>query len=115
MVPMDSKTELMVSTDQFDVLKSIEPDGEVLYYVNLGKVSVNFFKEEWDEFLEFVGETVKIPIGMTGTIAETDSYLASCEEIDGDIIYSIEMPGVTLFFFEDDWKEVLELMQGMKE
>ncbi len=115
MAQMDYKTETIVSTEQFDVMKAVEPDGEVTYNVFLGKVTVNFFTEEWDEFLEFAAEMVKIPMGTTGTIAETESYLASCEELEGDIIYSIEMPGVTLYFFEDDWKEVLELFKGLRK
>lgn len=114
MAQMDSKTEVIASTEQFDAVKSIEPDGETVYYLNLGKVAVNFFQEEWDEFLEFSKDVVKIPMGMTGTIAETESYLASCEEVDGDVIYSIEMPGATLYFFEDDWKEVLDLLADLK-
>jgi len=114
MAQMDSKTEVIASTEQFDAVRSMEPDGETVYYLNLGKVAVNFFQEEWDEFLDFAAEVVKIPMGMTGTIAETESYLASCEEVDGDIIYSIEMPGATLYFFEDDWKEVLDLLADIK-
>ncbi len=115
MAQMDSNTEIITSTEQFDVMKMTEPDGEVTYNIFLGKVTVNFFTEEWDEFLEFAADVVKIPIGMTGTIAETESYLATCEEVDGDIIYSIEMPGVSVFFFEDDWKEVVELLKGLNK
>ena len=115
MAQMDYKTELIASTEQFDAMKAFEPDGEETYTLLLGKVTVNFFIEEWEEFLDFAAELVKIPIGTTGTIAETESYLASCEEIDGDIIYSIEMPGVTLYFFEDDWKEVIELFENLKK
>ena len=83
MAQMESKTEIITSTEQFDAVKSYDPDGETIYNLYLGKVTVNFFMEEWDEFLEFSEEVVKIPLGMTGTIAETESYLASCEEIDG--------------------------------
>ena len=114
MAQMESKTEIVTSTEQFDVVKSYEPDGETIYNLYLGKVTVNFFTEEWDEFLEFADEVVKIPLGITGTIAETESYLAACEEMDGDIIYSIEMPGATLFFFEEDWKEIIDLFNGLK-
>ena len=112
---MDYKTETIASTEQFYAMKAYEPDEEVTYNIFFDKVTVNFFMEEWEEFLDFSAEVVTIPIGTTGIIAETDSYLASCEDVDGDIIYSIEMPGVTLYFFEDDWKEVVELMKNLKK
>lgn len=115
MAQMESKTEIIASTDQFDAIKSFEPDGETVYNLYLGKFVVNFFIEEWEEFLEFAADVVKIPMGMTGTIAESESYLASCEEIEGDVIYSIEMPGATLFFFEDDWKEIIDLLKDLKK
>ena len=114
MAQMESKSELITSTEQFDAVKIYDSDGEPIYNLNLGKFTVNFFTEEWDEFLEFTDEVVKIPLGMTGTIAETESYLAACEEVEGDIIYSIEMPGATFFFFEDDWKEIIDLFKGLK-
>ena len=114
MAQMDYKTEMITSTERFYAMKAFEPDEEVTYNVFFDKVTVNFFQEEWDEFLEFAAEVVKIPLGTTGTIAETENYLASCENIEGDIIYSIEMPGVTLYFFEEDWEEICELLKALK-
>ena len=29
-----------------------EPDAEVTYHVELGAVTLHFFREEWDEFLQ---------------------------------------------------------------
>ena len=115
MAQMDFNTEMIASTEHFYAMKAYEPDEEVTYNIFLERVTVNFFTEEWDEFLEFAAETVKIPIGTTGTLAETESYLASCEEIDGEIFYTIELPLVTLYFYEDDWKEVLELLKNLKK
>ena len=114
MAQMDYKTGMIASTERFYAMKAFEPDEEVTYNVFFDKVTVNFFQEEWDEFLEFAAEVVKIPLGTTGTIAETENYLASCENIEGDIIYSIEMPGVTLYFFEEDWEEICELLKALK-
>ena len=115
MAQMDElKTEMVASTERFYAMKASEPDGEETYNIFFDKVTVNFFQEEWDEFLEFAAEVVKIPLGTTGTIAETENYLASCEDMDGDIIYSIEMPGVTLYFFEEDWEEICELLSALK-
>ena len=115
MAQMDINTEEIYMTEHYSAWKAVEPDEETTYHIEFGTVTVHFYLEEWEEFLDFAAELVKIPIGTTGTIAETESYLASCEEIDGDIIYSIEMPGVTLYFFEDDWKEVIELFENLKK
>ena len=114
MAQMDIKTEDIFRTENFSAWKAFEPDEEVTYHIEFGKVTVHFFIEEWEEFLEFIEELVKIPLGTTGVTAETENYLASCEEVDGDPIYSIEMPGATLFFFEEDWKEIQELFANLK-
>ena len=47
-------TETMAETENYLVWKAEEPDGETTYHVELGNVTVHFFKEEWDEFLELV-------------------------------------------------------------
>jgi len=33
-----------------------EPDGETTYHLELGTITVHFFREEWEEFLRLVGE-----------------------------------------------------------
>jgi hypothetical protein len=45
-------TETLAETENYLVWKAEEPDGETTYHVELGNVTVHFFKEEWDEFLE---------------------------------------------------------------
>ena len=114
MAQMDFKTEEIAKTENFMAWKAYEPDEEVTYHVEFGRTTVHFYVEEWEEFMEFKAEFTEIPIGTTGVLAETENYLASCEEIEGDNIYSIEMPGATLFFFEDDWKEISELRRALK-
>ena len=47
-------TETLAETENYLVWKAEEPDGETTYHVELGNVTVHFFKEEWDEFLELV-------------------------------------------------------------
>ena len=47
-------TETLAETENYLVWKADEPDGETTYHVELGNVTVHFFKEEWDEFLELV-------------------------------------------------------------
>jgi hypothetical protein len=46
------KTETIAETDNFIAWKAEEPDGEVTFHIELGTVTLHFFKEEWTEFLE---------------------------------------------------------------
>lgn len=51
---LEPKTETLAETDNYMIWKAEEPDGETTYNLQLNNVSVNFFREEWDEFLELV-------------------------------------------------------------
>lgn len=50
----EPKTETLAETESFLAWKAEEPDGETTYHLELNNVTVHFFKEEWDEFLELV-------------------------------------------------------------
>jgi len=50
----DPKTETVAETDNFLAWKAEEPDGEITYHVELNNVTVHFFEEEWNEFLQLV-------------------------------------------------------------
>ena len=51
----------------------------------------------------------------TETIAETDNFLAwKAEEPDGETTYHIELNNVTVHFFEEEWKEFLQLVRNLK-
>ncbi|HEY5903910.1 MAG TPA: hypothetical protein VIU39_15260 [Anaerolineales bacterium] len=45
-------TETLAETENYLVWKAEEPDGETTYHVELNNVTVHFFEEEWQEFLE---------------------------------------------------------------
>ncbi|CAG1014875.1 MAG: hypothetical protein IAE83_03455 [Anaerolinea sp.] len=49
-------TEVLSETENFSVWMSQEPDGEVQYHLEVGSgnVTIHFFQDEWDEFLELV-------------------------------------------------------------
>ncbi len=50
----------------------------------------------------------------TITLAETDSYLAwRAKEPDGENTYHLELNGVTLHFFEEEWQEFLLLAKAL--
>lgn len=51
----------------------------------------------------------------TTTMAETNNYMIwKAEEPDGETTYHIELNNVTLHFFEEEWKELVDLMNSQK-
>jgi len=52
---------------------------------------------------------------QTETIAETDNFMAwKAEEPDGETTYHIELNNVTVHFFEEEWREFMQLIKGLK-
>jgi hypothetical protein len=51
--------EILAETENFNVWRAEEPDGETTYHLELGPVTVNLFREEWEEFLRLVEEAAK--------------------------------------------------------
>jgi hypothetical protein len=54
---------ILSETENYSVWQAEEPDGETTYHLELGTVTMHFFREEWHEFLELVGELVHAPEG----------------------------------------------------
>jgi hypothetical protein len=50
----EPRTETLAETENFLAWKAEEPDGETTYHIELNNVTVHFFQEEWEEFLELV-------------------------------------------------------------
>jgi hypothetical protein len=51
----------------------------------------------------------------TETIAETDNFMAwRAEEPDGETTYHIELNNVTVHFFEEEWREFMQLVKNLK-
>ena len=48
---LEPKTETIAETSNYLAWKAIEPDGEVTYHIEVGRVTLHFFAEEWQEFL----------------------------------------------------------------
>lgn len=55
----DPKTQTMAETDNFMAWKADEPDGETTYHIELNNVTLHFFQEEWNEFLQLVRDLQK--------------------------------------------------------
>jgi hypothetical protein len=55
--------EILSESDNFSLWRAEEPDGETMYHLELGTVTVHFFREEWKEFMKLVGEVAHAPEG----------------------------------------------------
>ncbi len=45
---------ILAETENMSAWQAEEPDGETTYHLELGSVTVHFFREEWDEFLQLM-------------------------------------------------------------
>lgn len=50
----DVQIETLAETENYVAWVSHEPDGEDVYHVELGTVTLHFFKEEFDEVLQLI-------------------------------------------------------------
>lgn len=50
----EPKTETIAETDNYLAWKAEESDGETTYHLELNNVTLHFFEEEWNEFVELV-------------------------------------------------------------
>ena len=50
----EPKTTTVAETDNYLAWKAEEPDGETTYHLELNNITLHFFKEEWQEFLDLV-------------------------------------------------------------
>jgi len=51
--------EVLAESESFSVWRTEEIEDEITYHLELGTVTVHFFREEWDEFLSLVGEVLE--------------------------------------------------------
>ena len=52
--PREPKTSTLAETDNYLVWKADEPDGETTYHIELNNITLHFFEEEWEEFIDLV-------------------------------------------------------------
>ena len=50
----EPQTETLAETENYLIWKAEEPDGETTFHIELNNVTLHFFEEEWEEFLELV-------------------------------------------------------------
>lgn len=47
-------TNTIAETENYIAWRAEEPDGEITYHLELNNVTLHFFTEEWEEFLDLV-------------------------------------------------------------
>lgn len=52
----DIPTETLAETENYAAWVSEEPDGEIVFHVELGSITLHFFREEWRELIELIRE-----------------------------------------------------------
>ena len=50
----EPNTEVLSETENYAVYTAVELDGETTYHVELDKVTLHFFREEFEEFLRLM-------------------------------------------------------------
>jgi len=57
--PQEPKTDTLAETENYLAWQAEEPDGETTYHLELNNVTLHFFTEEWQEFLELARSLTK--------------------------------------------------------
>ena len=55
--------EVLAESENFNLVRTEDPDGETVYHLELGNVTVHFFREEWEEFMKLIGEVAHVATG----------------------------------------------------
>jgi hypothetical protein len=50
----DVNVETLAETENYAAWLSTESDGEVVYHIELGPMTLHFFQEEWDEVVTLI-------------------------------------------------------------
>lgn len=91
----EPKIKTLAETENYIIWKAEEPDGEATYHIELGNVTLNFFQEEWEEFLDYARD-----------------FGAARPDEDG--FYAIEFYSVGVWLDQEDWSEFKELFASLE-
>lgn len=92
----DLNTETIAETENFSALRADEPDGETVYYLQLGRATLNFFTEEWEELMAAIPELIQT-------------------RPDDDGMYAVSFDNVDIWLDKEDWAEFVILMRGLEK
>lgn len=59
MADTEPMVKTLSETDNYMAWKAEEPDGESTYHLDLNNVTLHFFTEEWNEFIDLVKKLEK--------------------------------------------------------
>jgi len=54
----EMETQTIAETDNYLAWSAEEPDGETTFHLELNNITLHFFKEEWEEFIELMRSIV---------------------------------------------------------
>lgn len=57
--PPEINTKTIAETNNFIAWSAEEPDGESTYHLELNNVTLHFFREEWNEFIQLARALAK--------------------------------------------------------
>ena len=92
----EPKTATLAETENFSAWMADEPDEETTYYLQLGRSTINFFLEEWDEFLKFARDLDQV-------------------KPDEDGLYTLEFDNVDVWLDDEDWTEFKTLAGSLEK
>ena len=92
----EPKTETLAETDNFQAWMAEEPDGETTYYLQIGRATINFFQEEWEQFLAFIKGIDDV-------------------KPDEQELYRLEFDNVDIWMDEEDWIEFKNLTREISK
>ena len=55
----DVNVDTLAETENYAAWLSTESDGEVVYHLEFGAVTLHFFQEEWDEVVSLIEDAAK--------------------------------------------------------
>lgn len=55
----EAPLELIAETENYAVLTGEDGEGERIYNVELGNVTLHLFREEWDELVQLIGDAAR--------------------------------------------------------
>lgn len=108
-VPFDTTT--LAETENYNAWSAQEPD-ETTFHIETGRVTVHFFREEWDEFLALARQIVANRPPTGDTLAETENFTLWVVE-DDPPGYELEIENANLYFNQEDWQEFVQMLRGL--
>ncbi len=107
----DVQTESLAVTENYAAWISTEPDGEVVYHLELGSVTVHYFQEEWADMVKVI-HAAKIPRREPSVI---EQFTVWVDESEGEAVYHLELGDATVYLAAEDWDEVVELVHAAEQ